>query len=172
MADTVADLTTPRNVRISSAQAADANGEPLPHVQLWTIRQIEEDESGAILHFQQGGQGHLANCDPAFATHLQLARRCHSRQHPVGIRFGEGRDIAELIRADNDVPSQWLDDGAYAARVHFEGHDGVFFIQADHPEFARIRKVLVDAIGNKSRVWFVARKPQMILSDAAPVEAN
>ncbi len=73
---------------------------------LLTVREIQEDASGAVLHFQEGGPARLALSDAEYAMHLRLARRSHERQHPVGVRFGEGQTIAELLRADNDVPTQ------------------------------------------------------------------
>ncbi len=172
MADTVADLTSPLDVRVAGQQFADANGEPRSDARLWTIRDIEEDENGATLRFLQGGHGRLAKGDPAYPTFLQLARRAQARQHPVGVRFAEGHAIAELIRADNDVPAQWLDDGPDRARVLFEGHDGVFFVPTNHPDFARLRTAIADAIQKKSRVWLIVRKPQLMLADVVPAETT
>ena len=102
------------------------------------VREIQEDSSGATLRFQQGGQGRIALGDANYEAHLRLARRSQERQHPVGIRFGEGQTIAELIRADNDVPTKVCEDAA-GARVFFQGHDGIFRLQADHTESARLR---------------------------------
>ena len=93
---------------------------------LQVVREIQEDEGGATVHFQQGGHGHLALRDANYAAHLRLARRSQERQHPVGVRFPDGSSITELIRADNDVPAQLWEEAADHARVFFQGHDGCF----------------------------------------------
>jgi hypothetical protein len=130
---------------------------------LLVVREIQEDETGATLRFQQGGQGHLA-LGANYTTHLALARRSQERQHPVGVRLGEGSAVRELIRTDNDVPTQlWEEVGR--ARVLFQGHDGVFRLNPDHPDSERIRALLGEAIRKKARVWFVAQKPDLALLD-------
>ncbi len=97
---------------------------------LQVVQDVHEDESGAALRFQQGGQGRLALGDANYATHLRLARRSQERQHPVGVTFGEGQTITEVIRADNDVPSQLWEEEPGQSRVLFQGHDGVFRLRA------------------------------------------
>lgn len=78
--------------------------------------------------------------------------------------------------ADNDVPAQFQEDGADGVRVFFQGHDGVFRLQSDQPEFGRIRDLLDEAIRRKGRVWFVALKPDLTLLAVLPAgwaaEAN
>ncbi len=135
---------------------------------LLVVREIQEDESGAELRFQQGRQGRLDLRDENYATYLRLARRSHQRQHPLGVSFGEGSTITELIRADNDVPLELGEEDPDRARVYFQGHDGVFCLKRDHPEFTRIRAVVGDALRQKARVWFIAEKPALALVDVLP----
>lgn len=135
---------------------------------LRVVREVHEDESGAALRFQQGGQGRLALGDANYATHLRLARRSQERQHPVGVTFGEGQTITEVIRADNDVPSQLWEEEPGQARVLFQGHDGVFRLRPEHPESARLHAELGEALRQKARVWFIAQKPDLALLDVLP----
>ncbi len=86
-------------------------------------------------------------------------------QLPVGLSIGDGHAITELTPADNDVPAQLWEEGADRVRVLFQGHDGVFCLKADHPEFARIRSLLDEALRQKARAWFVAQKPDLALLD-------
>jgi hypothetical protein len=137
---------------------------------LRVVREIHEDESGATLHFLQGGQGRLALGDANYTTHLRLARRSQERQHPVGVTFGERQAITEMIRADNDVPSQVWEEEPDQARVLFQGHDGVFRLRTEHPESARLRAALGEALRQKTRVWFIAQKPELVLLDVLPAE--
>ena len=107
---------------------------------------------------------------------MRLARRSLERQHPIGVCLGERQLVVELRRADNDVPAQFQEDGADGVRVFFQGHDGVFRLQSDQPEFGRIRDLLDEAIRRKGRVWFVALKPDLTLLAVLPAgwaaEAN
>jgi hypothetical protein len=59
-------------------------------------------------------------------------------------------------------------EDADQVQVFFQGHDGVFRVKADHPEFARIRTVLNEAQRQKARVWFMAQKPDLTLVDILP----
>jgi hypothetical protein len=99
---------------------------------------------------------------------LRLARRSQERQHPVGVSFGEGQTITEPIRADNDVPSQLWEEGPGQARLLFQGHDGVFRLPIDKQESARLRALLGEAIRQKARAWFIARKADLALLDVLP----
>jgi hypothetical protein len=135
---------------------------------LLVVREIQEAESGVELRFQQGSHGRLDLRGANGATYLRLARRSQERQHPVGASFGEGYTITELIRADNDVPSQLWEEDPDRVRVHFQGHDGVFCLKRDHPEFTQIRALLGDALRQKARVWFIAQKPALVLLDVMP----
>jgi hypothetical protein len=134
-------------------------------MRLLVVRDIQEDSSGAVLHFQEGGQGRLFHGDATDATRLRLARRSLERQHPIGVRFGEGQTITELMRADSDVPLQLWEEGADRARVLFQGHDGVFRLKADHPEFDRLHALLGEALRQSATLWFVAQKPDRTLLD-------
>ncbi len=132
---------------------------------LLTVRQIQEDAGGATLHFEEGGHARLTLSDADYATHLRLAKRSQERQHPVGVRFGEGQTVSELLRADNDVPTQLVEDGSHQVRVFFQGHDGVFHLPSDHPEFGRIHALLSEAIRRKDRTWFIAQKSDLTVLD-------
>lgn len=135
---------------------------------LLIVREVQENANGAALRFQQGGHGCLALHQANYATSLRLARRSQERQHPIGVRFGEGQTIAELIRADNDVPTQLGEEELDRLSVFFQGHDGVFCLKTDHPEYARLYALLSAATQHKIPVWFIARKSDLALLDVLP----
>ncbi len=146
---------------------------------LVTVREIREDASGATICFHNGGHGRLAVGDANYTAHLRLARRSRERQHPVGVSFGERPAslcfgerpaITELIRADNDIPTQFGEAEAGPVQVFFQGHDGVFYLKPEHPEANRIRAVLGEALRQQARVWFIAQKPDLTLLDVVPTE--
>jgi hypothetical protein len=86
----------------------------------------------------------------------------------VGVGFGEGDAITALSRADNDVPTELWEGAPDCARVLFQGHDAVFGLKLDRPESARIRALLDEGIRQKTRVWFIAQKPDLTLRDVLP----
>lgn len=132
---------------------------------LLIVQEIRVDTSGATISFQEGTDGRLSLHDSNYATNLRLAQRSRERQHPIGVSFGEGQAISALIRADNDVPAQLSQADSDLAQVLFEGHDGVFHLKRDDPEFDRMHALLTEAIRQRSRVWFIARKPDLGLLD-------
>lgn len=137
---------------------------------LRVVCSVHEDEAGATLQFQDGGCGRLPRQDdPAYAAHLRLARRSQERQQPLGISIGTGDVITGMARADNDVPLQIVQQAVGASRVLFQGHDGVFRLQSDHADAARIGAVLAESMRAGTPVWFVADKPDLTLLDASPV---
>jgi hypothetical protein len=135
---------------------------------LLIVKEIQEDGSGAALLFQQGSHGRLDLRDANYGNRLRLARRSLERQHPVGVSFGEGETIAELIRSDNDAPTQLWEEDPDCARVFFQGHDGVFLLKSEHPGSAHLRALLGEAIQRQAPIWFIARKPDLVLLDILP----
>ncbi|HYV37241.1 MAG TPA: hypothetical protein VE988_16155 [Gemmataceae bacterium] len=135
---------------------------------LLVVREIQEDESGATLIFQNSCHGQLGLHDPNYALHLRLARRSQERQHPIGVSFGERHAIAELNRADNDVPTEISDENSHFVQVLFQGHDGVFRLKSDHPEATRLRSLLEAALRQKGQLWFIAQHPDLTLVDVQP----
>jgi hypothetical protein len=85
---------------------------------------------------------------------------------------GQAVRITEMIRADNDVPSELWEEESGQARVLFQGHDGVFRLGPEHPESARLRAALGEALRQKTRVWFIARKSDLALRRAINQEAD
>jgi hypothetical protein len=158
------NMTVPSSLDAIEAEAAAVTS----LTRLLVVQQLQEDESGATLCFQDGSQGRLGRRDANYADHLRLARRSQERQHPVGVTFGKQPAITEVIRADNDVPGQLWEGDPQHTRVLFQGHDGVFLLKADHPESGRIRTVLDEAQRQKGRVWFIAQKIDLALLDVQP----
>jgi len=138
---------------------------------LLIVREVRDNETGATISFHQGGHGCLSIHAANYASQLRYARRSQERQHPIGVRFADAHAIAELIRADNDVPAQVWEEGPDGVRVLFQGHDGVFRLKSDHPDSARIRTLLREALEQKARVWFVADNPDLVLLDILPATA-
>ena len=135
---------------------------------LLIVRENHEDENGTTLCFQRGDLGHIALSDANYETYLRLAQRSQERQHPVGVSFGEGHSITKIIRADNDRLLHLGEDAPDHLQVIFQGHDGVFRLGPNHPESARICELLGESLRQKTRIWFIAQKPDLFLLDVQP----
>ena len=119
------------------------------------------------LRKQAGGSGdQLVGLGPEPGEHARLG----DADGPIGVTFGEGQTIMDVIRADNDVPSQVWEEEPGQARVLFQGHDGVFRLRPEHPESTRLRAELDQALPRKARVWFIAQKPDLALVDVLPAD--
>lgn len=168
MAESLTTLATPLDIEITDQQLAGLFGDATVLTRLLVVRDIQEDDNGALLRFQEGAEGRLDQDDANYATYLRLVRRSQERQHPLGVGFGNGQAITELMRADNDVPSKVWQDGPGPTRLLFEGHDGVYLLRHDHPESSRIRGLLEQATRQRARIWYVARKSDLALLDVQP----
>jgi len=135
-------------------------------LKLFVVIGIQKQGGATILQFQGGQTVQLAPQDKQYDYYLRLAQRSLERKHPVGVALDKsGKAVSELVRADSDFVSSLLDQEKEKIQVFFQGHDGIFFLRRDHPDFARIFGILKSSMEAKKRVWFVARKPSLLIED-------
>jgi hypothetical protein len=67
------------------------------------------------------------------------------------------------------VVAQLVDEGKDQVVVLFQGHDGVFHLQRNHPDFERLSHLLSASASGGRRVWFVAEPLSLALLDALEV---
>jgi hypothetical protein len=92
------------------------------------------------------------------------------RKHPVGLAISKENEILSVARADNDfVESIILKDGETFI-IHFQGHDGVFSLDRNHPNFDKIYTTLERSRMNSQRIWFIAQLPELEILDAVLFE--
>ena len=126
---------------------------------------VQKTSSGSLIVFDTG-QGQLLSNNSEYAYYLKLAERSLERKQPVGVGLS-GDEIVEMVRADADVVSQLIEDGQKnRLKVFFQGHDGVFTLRYDNPDFARLARVLRTSTQQKQEIWFVAKKPLLDIHDA------
>ena len=134
---------------------------------LLTVKQVDLQPGEAVIVFVEGKTGRLPKAHKDYDYFLSLAQRSRERQHPVAASLDAQGQIADMARADNDVPAGVGDHDAERVKVAFMGHDGTYFLRKDHPRFKRLGDILRDAVKAKARVWFVAEKPTLVLVDVA-----
>lgn len=127
---------------------------------------IQKTDSGSVIRFEQGESARLLSTNPDYSYYLKLAERSLERKHPVGVAL-RGQEVSEVSRADADVVS-YIAENKPKDRldIRFEGHDGTFSLQRSHPEFSRVAELLNTSLREKKQVWFVAKKPALLVQDA------
>ena len=139
-------------------------------LKLLVVKEIQKKDAGSAIIFQEGQSGSLPSSIKDYDYLLKLAYRSLERQHPVAVSLNKQGQITEMARADNDFPTQFIDNDKERMKVVFQGHDGTFFLRKDHPDFKKLSDVFHQAIKEKYRVWFVAQKPQLSLIDVIRIE--
>lgn len=141
-------------------------------IKLLVVSGIQAQGSSTVLQFQGGQKAVLDSHLKDYSYYLQLSRRSLERKQPVGVLFDAGNSsISEMARADNDFVAEVQDTGE-RLQIFFKGHDGIFSLRKDHPEFQRVLSVLKNSVAAKTRVWFVARKPSLSIEDAISLPSD
>ena len=139
-------------------------------LKLLVVKDVQQAESEVVVSFVDGQQGRLPQSHEQYDYYIRLVGRSQSRRHPVAVSIARPDKIVELARADNDFAARLMDHDAERMKVVFHGHDGTFYLRKDHPEFQRIGRLLQESIDKEIRLWFVARKPSLLLMDVIEVE--
>jgi len=138
----------------------------LAMIKLVIVVGIQKTDSGSVIRFEQGGSASLLSTNSDYPYYLKLAERSLERKHPVGVAL-KGNEVTEFSRADADIVSHLIDNKQKnRLEIGFQGHDGLFSLQHNHPEFARIADTLKISLKEKKQIWFVAKKPLLTLQDA------
>jgi len=127
---------------------------------------IERHGVTATIQFVNGPSTVLHLSEKKSEYYLKLVQRSLESRHPVGVALDENRLIIEVAGADNDIALRVRDRDKETQEVSFEGHDGIFTLRRDNPEFTRIAQILSASIQDKKRIWFVAKKPLLVINDA------
>jgi|SRR5215469_2301755 len=127
---------------------------------------IQKTDSGSVIRFENGESANLLSSNSDYSYYLKLSERSLERKHPIGVGL-KGQEVSEMSRADADIVSHVVDNKQkQRLDVGFQGHDGLFSLQHTHPEFNRIADILNTSLREKKQVWFVAKKPMLVLQDA------
>ena len=141
-------------------------------LRLLITESLQESTAGATIIFQTGEKGRLSRNHKDYQSHLLLLQRSVERQHPVGVRIGSTGEIAEIVRANNDFVAFLTEESENTVKVGFHGHDGIAYLERQHPRFDTIERDLQRSLKEKKRIWFVWRLPWLMLEDVMLVEED
>jgi hypothetical protein len=141
-------------------------------LRLVVAKSVQESTAGATIIFQTGQKGRLSRNHKDYQSHLTLAKRSVERQHPVGVRIDSPGEIGEIARAENDFVAFLGEESQDTVKVGFQGHDGIAYLERQHPRFDNIERDLNRSLKEKKRIWFVWRLPRLTLEDVMIVEED
>jgi hypothetical protein len=133
-------------------------------LKLMFVNNVHETGQGAVISLQSGQRGTLLADGKNYRYYVTLAQEALADQHPVGVELRNDGTIERMGVADSDFITI-LADREGELSVYFQGHDGIFHLHRDHPEFQLLKDLLVHARDAKKRVWF-ASGPGNVLEDA------
>lgn len=141
----------------------DDDARPVPKLRI--VSKIQKSETGSTLHFVDGSKALLDAQNEEYEFYLSLAEDSHEWQQPISITLSESASISEIGPADCNTVEHLMAQKNGGLDVHFAGHEGIFHLAKDHPNFAGLEKILQDAAQHGKRVWFGMQLPSMKITD-------
>jgi len=135
------------------------------------IKKIQEENSNIIIIFKNEQKVSLSKDNKNYDYYMRFVQRSIEYTKPIGVSIDNLGNIAEIIRADNDIVAQLAENrDKTKLKIFFRGHDGVFFLDFNHPKFQHIREILIQSLRENKRIWFIAKKPLLNLEEAIIME--
>jgi len=141
-------------------------------LRLLVVKSVQESTADAIILFETGQKGRLSRNHKDYQYFFKLAQNSAERQHPVGVKLGSAGEIGEVARADNDFVHFLAEEREETMKVGFQGHDGIAYLERQHPRFDIIKRDLNRSLKEKKRIWFVWSGPRLALEDVMIVEED
>jgi len=141
-------------------------------LRLLVVKSVQESTADAIILFETGQKGRLSRNHKDYQYFFKLAQNSAERQHPVGVKLGSAGEIGEVARADNDFVHFLAEEREETMKVGFQGHDGIAYLERQHPRFDSIKRDLHRSLIEKMRIWFVWRSPRLTLEDVMIVDGD
>ncbi len=91
-------------------------------------------------------------------------------KYPVGLAISEDNKVLVAERADNDFVRAVVLKDKETFDVWFQGHDGRFNLNRNHPRFDKIHTILERSRIERKRVWFVSQRPWLEIVDVILAE--
>jgi hypothetical protein len=130
------------------------------------VADLQRGEDAVTIRFRNGLTATLPLGHPDEELFLLQLESSLERQVPVGVRVGSDGRLLDLNMAHNSGVCYAKDDEDDANRVAvaFWGYSPICYLTRDHPEFARIKRTLDDAVATGNMVW-LANESQMVESE-------
>lgn len=130
-------------------------------LKLLFVSNVHETEQEGVISFQTGQRDTLTNSIKNYRHFVTLAQEALADKSPVGVQLGNNGTIERMGLADSDFVIE-LADRENELSVYFQGHDGIFDLRHDHPDFRRLKDLLARARDSKKRVWFASGRGNVI----------
>lgn len=141
-------------------------------LRLLVVKSVQESTADAIIIFQTGQKGRLSRNYKDYQYFLKLVQGSVERQDPVGVRIDSAGEIDEIARADNDFIAFLGEKSQEMVKVGFQMHDGIAYLERQHPRFDSIERDLQRSLKEKKRIWFVWSGLRFSLEDVMIVEED
>jgi len=141
-------------------------------LRLLTTKMIQYNTDGATITFNTGQKGRLYRNHKDYKFYLTLVQQGIERQHPIGVRINSAGEIVEIARADNDFIAFLAEENENTVKVWFQMHDGIAYLERQHPRFNDIERNLNRSLKEKKRIWFVWRLPRLTIEDVIIIEED
>jgi hypothetical protein len=133
-------------------------------VSLYFISSVQFTEHEVIVTLENNTIVTLSKDHKLYDYYIELINHALTRKYPIGFLVAKDNKIIEVQRADNDIVENIIRDKK-TIKIYFMGHNGIFFLECDHPHFdllyARLNKSKTDS----HRVWFIAQLSDLKLLD-------
>ena len=139
-------------------------------VNLCLIINVQPSNQGIKITLQNEKVVTLSKSHESYEYFTKLIIHALERKHPVGLAISKDNKILAIERADNDFVEKIISKDEQTFIIHFQGHDGFFSLDRNHPNFDKIYTILERSRINSQRVWFIAQLPKLKILDVILVE--
>jgi hypothetical protein len=134
-------------------------------IKLICLDSIQVNDSSIVIYYNQNQSYHIDSSIKNYGYASTLIQRSFQRQHPIAVSIGDSDEVIEVLRADNDFISGVGDTEENKNQVHFQGHDGRYYVDTHNANYESLLKKINQSIMDKQRVWFIAAAPGLTVYD-------
>jgi hypothetical protein len=137
---------------------------------LYFIINVQPSNQGIKITLQNEKVVTLSKSHESYEHFTELIIDALGRKHPVGLAISKDNEILLVRHSDNDFVGKIISKDEETFVIQFQGHDGFFSLDRNHPNFDRIYTTLERSRINSQRVWFIAQLPKLQILDVILVE--
>ncbi len=134
-------------------------------IKLICLDSVQVNENSTIIYFNQGQSLQIESTIKNYTYATTLVQRSLQRQHPIAVTMVNNEKVSEVLRADNDYISDISNAVENKIEIHFQGHDGKYYLDTNNTNYQTLLKKINNSISNKERVWFITAPPGLTIYD-------